>query len=643
MILLQLHGLAAHVPLRLWGQALRAPDEASPGQLAFHYVLMPRFAVALLCGAALALASTILQQVMRNPLAEPTTLGISAGAGLALNVFAVFLPSFASSWGREWIAFTGAAGAALVVFGLSLRASLSPLSLILSGMLVTLFCGAISAWVQILDNPYNISFFLWSAGSLVQQDWGEVYYLLPRCLILAVIAGLLARPLAVLSLEEEGSRALGLGLGRIRAAALAVAACLTAAVVSSVGIIGFIGLAAPALARSIGANRIASQLIWSPLIGAVLLGLTDQLVQLAFGEGREWIPTGAATALIGAPLLLWLAPRLRAREVSTHQPMSRPARRPTIVLAVFVVLLAACMFSSLHIGKVSGHFHWWSSTELHGFWRWRGPRMAGAAGAGALLAGAGALLQRITGNPLASPEMLGINDGAALGMTVAVTMVGSAGWPGALIGAAAMLALILWRASGTDSAPERLLITGLAVNALAGVGIVIIMIAGGHNMANLRLWLLGDTAEITVNNAVFVCIFLVFIFPAVLLCRRWLLILPLGHVTAKAMGANPSRSRFAVLSFVVVMTAIASMIVGPLGFVGLMGAHLARFSGLQQPIPQFFGAALLGALLLVLADWASRTMIAPYELPAGLISALAGGAYLMVLLLCQRTGLGLKG
>lgn len=635
-LLLQLHALMLRVPSGLWWQALSAPDVTSPGQLAFHYVILPRFAVALLCGAALGLAGAILQQVMRNPLAEPTTLGVSAGAGLALNLATIFAPTLVASWGREWIALAGAGAAALIVFGLAWRARLSPLTLVLSGMLVTLYCGAMSAGLQLIANPYDISFYLWGAGSLAQQDWSVTLFLLPRIILLGIGAAVLARPLGLLSLEETSAKGLGLQLGKLRLAALIIATCLSAIVVSAVGVIGFVGLAAPAVARLGGARRMGGQLIWAPLTGAVLLCLTDQLVQFAFGEGREWIPTGAATAIIGAPMLLWLAPRLRATSKASAQlSVARRARHPWVLLLLFVALLGSAILFSVHVGKSGLYWHYWSGHALQEVLRWRWPRMTGALAAGMLLAAAGSMLQRITGNPLAAPEMLGISDGAACGLVIGTaffTVAQGGQWLAAVAGAAVVLCVVFLRSRGADNAPERLLVVGVAANALASVAIAVFMVSGGPRTAGLRSWILGDTASISQVQAVLAIVVALAALVPTPLARRWLQILPLGTVTARGLGMEPGRARFTLLVLVATMTAAATIIVGPLGFVGLMGAHMARLSGLQRPMLQLAGAVLLGGMIMVLADWLGRTMMAPYELPAGLIATLIGGPYLVWLL-----------
>ncbi len=632
------HGLLTSLPLALWPKVFSNPNLDDVRQLLVVYSFLPRVVVALLCGAALSLAGAIFQQVMRNPLAEPTTLGVSAGASLALTLSLAFAPGLLA-FGREWIALVGAGVATLAVFGLAWGRGLAPLVLILAGMIVGLYCGAVTAGVQLFENPYMQSVYLWGAGSLSQQDWTIVFYLLPRLAIAGVLVALMARPLTILDLEDEGARSLGLSLFGVRLIALVIAVSLSAFVVSAVGIIGFIGLAAPALVRLAGARRFGQQLLWAPLLGAALLCLTDQIVQWASGGGQELVPTGAATALLGAPLLLWMLPRMRgAGEPLRSQTGDIPRRAPYpwLLVGAAMLLLAVGVLISLHLGQNGHGWHWSTWDQLQPILRWRAPRMLGALAAGAMLAVAGALMQRMTGNPMAAPEILGIGSGAALGMILLVMVSSDADRLAQLgataAGAFAVLAVILLIGRKASYAPTRILLAGIAVGALVGVLTLVFMASGNPRVSQLQSWMAGATDLITWPEALFACIIAAILVAATPFARRWLDILPLGSETPRALGLDLSRSRLVILLLVALLTATATLTIGPLGFVGLMGPHLARMMGLQKPLPQLLGSAALGALIMVAADWLGRTIMFPYQVPAGLIATLIGGPYLMFLL-----------
>lgn len=304
-----LSNLVVQLPPALWLDALASPDIDDMRQVLVHYAFLPRLAVSLLCGASLGLAGTVLQQVLRNPLASPETVGVSAGAHLALALATLLAPSLLA-YGRQWVALAGAFTAVAAVFALSWHKGLSPLSVVLAGLVVSLYAGAIGAALVVLRHEWLASLFIWGAGSLGQQDWSTTLWLLPRLGGAALLIGLMVRPLTLLGLDDEGARSLGVPLGAYRFAGLAAAVALIAFVVAAVGVIGFVGLAAAALARIGGARRLSQQLVMAPFIGGALLWAADQGVQIATGPQGDLLPTGAMTALLGAPLLLWLLPRL---------------------------------------------------------------------------------------------------------------------------------------------------------------------------------------------------------------------------------------------------------------------------------------------------------------------------------------------
>ncbi|HBK37540.1 MAG TPA: Fe(3+)-hydroxamate ABC transporter permease FhuB, partial [Halomonas sp.] len=152
---------------------------------------------------------------------------------------------------------------------------------------------------------------IWGAGSLAQNGWDGVASLAPRLAICGLAAWLLLRPLAVLELDDASAKSLGISLKHLRFAGLGLAVFITGSVVSVVGIIGFIGLAAPNIVRMAGARTLRARLLWSTLLGAVLLATTDLLLQRFSGMVATLIPTGAVTGALGAPLLMWLIPRLK--------------------------------------------------------------------------------------------------------------------------------------------------------------------------------------------------------------------------------------------------------------------------------------------------------------------------------------------
>jgi len=448
----------------------------------------------------------------------------------------------------------------------------------------------------------------------------------------------LVRPLALLSLEEEGARSLGLSLVAIRLAALSLAVLLTAFVVSLVGVIGFIGLIAPALARLAGARRLGEEMVAAPLIGATLLWLTDQAVQMSNVSGGL-LPTGAVTALFGAPVLLWLLPRLRANGVPPRSDGRhvRRAARPALRLAWLGGGLLVALTLSLLLGRTpEGGWALALGDTVATLAPWRAPRAAAALCAGAMLAVAGAILQRLTRNPMASPEVLGVSAGAALGMAVALFTVTAAGrdlqMAAACLGAMAVLAVIVLLARGGGFAPERVLLAGIALGALFDAVVGSLTASGDPRGMLLLTWMTGSTYPVDGAQALWCAATAAILIPLAGLATRWLDLLPLGDAAGRALGLPLSRTRLCLLGLTSALTASATLIVGPLTFVGLMAPHLARRIGLQRALPELAGAALIGALIMVAADFLGRMVAFPWQMPAGLIATLIGGPVLMWLL-----------
>ncbi|MEG7470950.1 Fe(3+)-hydroxamate ABC transporter permease FhuB [Serratia marcescens] len=639
---LTIYNLAQQLPPAQWGRALSAPDIDDVRQMLFHYSLLPRLTVSLLAGAGLGLVGVLFQQVLRNPLAEPSTLGVAAGAQLGLTIATLWvLPG--GEFTRQLAAMVGAIVVGGLVFGVAWGKRMSPVTLILAGLVLGLYCGAVNSLLALFHYDQLQGMFLWGTGALNQQDWSAVQFLLPRLLVAGALAALLLRPLTLLGLDDGVARNLGLGLSMARFCNLGLAIIFSAMLVSAVGVIGFIGLFAPLMAKMLGARRLAHRMMLAPLLGALLLWLTDQVM---LGVTQVWreIPTGAATALFGAPLLLWLLPRLRS--AATPPPMNLgdkvPAERgnlPAWILVGGLVLLIGLTLA-LMLGKNAGGWHWSLGAELDSLLPWRWPRVLSALAAGMMLAVAGTLIQKLTGNPMASPEVLGISSGAAFGVVMMLFMVPGDAFvwllPAGSLGAAATLLIIMIAAGRGGFSTERMLLAGIALSTAFTTVIFLLLASGDPRMGGLLTWLSGSTYSVEPAQALRTALVAAGLMVLAPLCRRWLTILPLGGATARSVGIALTPARLTILLLAAVLTAMATLTVGPLSFVGLMAPHMARMLGFRRALPQMVIAALLGGLLMVFADWCGRMLLFPYQIPAGLLATFIGAPY-FVYLLCKQT------
>ncbi|PQV44822.1 iron complex transport system permease protein [Paraburkholderia sp. BL21I4N1] len=622
----------------LWS-ALVTPEPGNLHQLIVHDSALPRIAITLICGAALALAGAIAQQVLRNPLAEPMTLGIFPGAYLALTIATIWAPAAAANQ-RELIALVGGALAMLLVFGLAWRQRLASLSVILSGMIVSLYCGSLTLGLAISHFQLLTGLMIWGGGALDQHGWQASGALFERLALASVAIYLLRRPLSLFEAGESTARGLGVSLLRTRFAALGLAVALTACVVSAVGVIGFIGLAAPTLARLAGARRFQQRLVWAPLLGATLLWLTDEVVQMVAISGvfgSQLIPTGAVTSLFGAPMLLWLLrqlksrPDLRADRLGGSTAFRR--NRPTRLIAVVALLAVLVAVLSLMFGRGLNGWHVTSAAQLGALAFWHVPHTAAAVTAGIMLGLAGVLVQRTTGNPVASPDLIGVSSGGALGIVAAVFIFAAPGpielFGACLVGSIVTLMLLLWFGHRAKYAPERLLLIGVAMGALFQAVSGAVTASGDPRAVLLLNFVVGSTYYVDPIAAAVAVVVAVFGLGAAPLLARWLELLSLGEGTSRSLGVRVDVARLAVLLLTALLTATATLLIGPLSFVGLMAPHLARSLGVCRAREHLLAAAAAGALLMVLADWLGRMLLFPDEMPAGLMAALICGPYLL--------------
>lgn len=636
---LALHSVAQYGGLWSGLNLLFCRQTVSGEAVILQSMWLPQQVMAWLSGAVLALCGWLMQRALRNPLAEPITLGMTSGAMLALGVASLWFPA-SLMVARTGVIITGEIIALLVVLLLSLRQRLSPLIMIQAGMLVNLWCGSLTLLMAVVNDRFLLSVLMWGGGSLTQQDWSGVTTILPWLGLALLGVLLLLRPLALLRLPEEMVSSLGASPLLIRSAALSLALVMSALIINSVGVIGFVGLAAPHLARLGGARTTRQMLCQSLLIGGGLLWFTDLFANRVSLLNGQLLPVGMLTALTGGPLLILLAAKARHRAIETTPSAyeGEVSRGRFPVGMAFGLLLLAIAFS-LFLGRGLYGWHWASFTDESALLPMRLPRLLAALSAGALLAAAGVLMQRVSGNPLASPEILGIGGGAAMGIT-AFLLAFPNGGTGQLIlssaiGALVSLLVTLWSSRHSAFNPQRVLLNGLALNALFQAVASIVMLNNQAASAMLLQLMTGSTYYVNEGIAIGLFFAMLVLLAITPVFKRWLLLLPLGAVSG-SLGVNVPRARLGILTLAALMTGLATLVVGPVSFVGLLGPHLARKMGATRPMAQLFTAALISALIMVIADWMGRNFLYPRQLPVGLVASLVGVPLLVWPLIRRR-------
>ncbi|MGG4145949.1 iron ABC transporter permease [Paenibacillus algorifonticola] len=286
--------------------------DGSREHLIVRSVRVPRALMAMMVGASLGMAGSIMQAISRNPLAGPEMLGSNYGAALLL-VISMFVFGFTSSLVHMWAALLGAGLACLVVFMLGSlgRGGLTSIKLILAGATINMLLASMVQGILIFSEESLDEMRFWMAGSLTGGSMEMFVRVLPYMLVGITGALALSRQINLLSLGDEVAQGLGLKIGLMKTAALFIVMFLMGGSVAIAGPIGFIGLAVPHIVRFMVGLDYRWIIPYSALFGAGLLLLADIAARFIFPY--QELPAGVVTAMAGAPFLIYLAQRREKR------------------------------------------------------------------------------------------------------------------------------------------------------------------------------------------------------------------------------------------------------------------------------------------------------------------------------------------
>ncbi|MFF0399719.1 iron ABC transporter permease [Streptomyces sp. NPDC005248] len=607
---------------------------------------LPRLAAGLVVGCTLGAAGAALQSVSRNVLASPDTLAVNAGAYLAVVAVAAFgitLPPFPAGG----TALTGGLLAAGIVLGLA-RAGAGPTRLVLAGSALTLGLSGLSQMLLLLRAQQTTGLYAWGNGSLAQIGMQTIDRLAPIALMAMIGLVVLGRRLDILALGDDGAAVVGVNPRLTRAIAVVLAVVLSAVSVTVAGPIGFVGLCAPAIVRLVGAQvpALLRHRVFVPAsaVAGVLVVLgADVLLRAAFGaQAGASVPTGIVTSFFGAVVLVFLAYRSRdARAAGPAVAFARLRSRRAFVVTLVgatAALLAAVVASillgdaPLLLGDVGNWLTGRSGRFVSFVLDTRMPRIAAALLAGAALATAGTVVQAVSRNPLAEPGILGVVGGAGVGAVITLTVVPLASfWSvggSALAGAAAAAVLVFGLAARRGLEQNRLVLIGIGVSAGAAALVsLLIVLTDPYNGTKALVWLSGSTYGRSFPEVLPVLAALSVALPVLAAKRRELDLIGLDADTPRLLGIRLGTTRLGLLGIAVVLTAAAVAAVGVIGFVGLVAPHAARALVGQRHGRVLPVAALLGSLLVVVADTIGRTVIAPAQIPVGVVTAVIGAPY----------------
>ncbi|MFY1635276.1 iron ABC transporter permease [Solwaraspora sp. WMMB335] len=617
---------------------------------------VPRLAAGITVGFALGVAGALFQSLARNALASPDTLAVTAGSYLAVVAVAAFGLAV-PIWASGAVAFAGGLLAAAVVLGLAGGAGAATTRLVLAGSAVAMALQAATSALLILFQQETTGLFAWGSGSLSQLGLTAFQQAAPVVAVATAGGLFLARRLDLIGFGDDTAGVLGVPVRRTRAVGVGLAVLLTAAAVTLAGPIGFVGLCAPVIARLLARvipvlHRHAVLIPAAGLVGALAVVGADVLIRALLGADRAIaVPTGVTTTLAGAVVLVVLARRARDSGPTRRPPGSATRVRGQLRFRLTLGAGALATVGTLLVGLLAGHT--WLLTGDILLWLdgraapmiafaldERAPRVVAALAAGGALALAGCLVQATCRNPLAEPGILGITGGAGLAAVVVVTS--RAGDNGNLLVAAICGALLAfgvvygtaWR-HGLDA--DRLVLVGIGVwYATMALTTFLLIRANPWDTPRIYTWLSGTTYGRSWAQVLPVVVALLLALPVAFVLRRELDLLALDEDTPRLVGVALERTRLLTLAVTAILAAVSVAAVGVVGFVGLVAPHAARALVGGRHVRAVPVAVLLGAVLLGLADTVGRTVIAPAQIPAGLIVALIGAPYFVYLLSRSR-------
>lgn len=288
-------------PSEIW-QALKGGEASTHSMHIVRILRVPRTIVTMLVGANLALAGCILQGILRNPLADPGIIGVSAGAGLFAMILMVIFPAYTMF--IPIAAFLGAVLSTAVVFSLAWEKGIHPLRMILAGVAIAAFFGGGMSIISVFFSERVQGTVMWFAGGFQGRSWSHVRMILPYSIVGIGGAFLFADKLNALQLGDDMAKSLGIKVMRTRTLLLIVSAFLAASSVSVAGMLGFVGLIVPHIMRLIVGADHEILLPCSALGGAFLVTAADTAARTLFSPLE--IPVGIFMSFLGAPFFLYL-------------------------------------------------------------------------------------------------------------------------------------------------------------------------------------------------------------------------------------------------------------------------------------------------------------------------------------------------
>ena len=608
---------------------------------------IPRTVFGILAGASLSVSGALMQAVTRNPIADPSILGVNTGASLFVVCGIAF---FHISKGSQyiWLAFAGAAATAVLVYGLASIGGngATPIKLALAGAAAGTALQSLVNTVMLPNNQVMDQFRFWQTGNIGGASWTDIRLLAPYFVIGFVVSICMAAPLNTLALGDEAATGLGLNVPLTRAFASLAGVLLCASTTALAGPISFVGLMVPHLFRLVIGPDMKKILPLSAVGGAALLLFADTMGRILGSPGE--LESGIVTALIGAPVFILIIRKAKVKSLSFdgisnveagyHRRQRKSIVVSLVLLAIALVLAAVMMLYGNTIYTPSEV--WDALKEVEGSAVFtvktlRLPRMLTAILAGFAFGMAGNTFQQLLGNPLASPDIIGVTSGASVAAVFGILVLKL---PTGIVSLLAVISgllvscLIYVLSQGGGFSNARLILTGIGMQAFLNAIISWLLLkASEYDVANALRWLSGSLNGVKLSEVLPLAIVVGAAGCGILLLNRQLTMLQMGESHAITLGVKSKRIRLILILLSLLLVAFATSVTGPIASVAfLAGPIAARLCGGGRT--NMLASALVGSVLVLASDLIGQFAL-PSRYPVGVVTGILGAPYLIFLLL----------
>ncbi|HEC1888889.1 TPA: iron ABC transporter permease [Campylobacter jejuni] len=592
----------------------------------FNYNLS-RFFMCLLCGFLLAFSSLILRIVMQNPLASDTTLGIAPSASFTILIATLFFPSFLNI-SKVLMGFIGAFSILFLMFIFMLKKYLNSASIIFLGLINGMVFSALSSLLVLFYPEESKAFLLFNSGYLTQNNFKNVIEFFCYSSVALVSLYFFIPHLKILNLGDELASSVGQNIFYVKFFALCLSAYFITLVVSFIGVISFLGLFASVCAGFFKIKNIRKEFAICGFLGFFLLFGVDLFLQiLQILKGID-LPTGGVLALIGSPLFIFAVLKILKETFNNDDIYMSCYFKEKYIIAGLILLVLMLFFLNLYFDFSTLGFKNISDEILV----LRLNRLFILFLCGILLALVGFILQRLSFNPIASPEMLGINSGASLGVLFALYF--SLGYIQifAIMGALLVLCFMFFLSIKFNINMQKIILIGVAIMFFVDALGKIFLSSGDFRAYAFLAYTQAGFINIDENLSLFLLIYTgVFLFVLYMLYPG-LKIFSLGENCALSVGLNITKFRIVFLILSACACALISLCIGPFSFIGLLATYIVRLLGIKKLYNQLLSTALLGICLIFLAYFISKVILFPYEIPLGIVATLLGGICLFFMI-----------